>query len=274
MNQYLVSPRSISVVAHSDRSRRGKTARRGFTLIELLVVIAIVAILAAILFPAFAKAREAARRSSCSSNLKQIGIGLLQYAQEYDEKTAPHQFGPTVPGGNVYPSWQYQIQAYVKSTELFKCPSNTSKDKAYYAYTVATDIISSNYVANISGAAAQNVWGGNGIALSSFIAPATTISVVENLPSVAAGTNTVPYLQISALTGGGKGDKLFAGHLSTSNYLFADGHVKALKPFATIDASAGGSASVNMWALDNTPFTGTNLSSATANLTAVTTAYQ
>ncbi|MBC8104296.1 MAG: DUF1559 domain-containing protein, partial [Cytophagales bacterium] len=66
-----------------------KSSRAGFTLIELLVVIAIIAILAAILFPVFARARENARRASCQSNLKQIGLGLIQYSQDYDEKLVP-----------------------------------------------------------------------------------------------------------------------------------------------------------------------------------------
>lgn len=74
-------------------SRKDVPDKRGFTLIELLVVIAIIAILAAILFPAFAKARESARRISCVNNLKQIGMGILQYRQEYDEKSPKSTIG-------------------------------------------------------------------------------------------------------------------------------------------------------------------------------------
>src|SRR4051794_17055747 len=89
------------------------TRSQGFTLIELLVVIAIIAILAAILFPVFAKARENARRASCSSNLKQIGLGIMQYAQDNDEMM------PSRREALQTDSWRTQIFPYVKSTELF-----------------------------------------------------------------------------------------------------------------------------------------------------------
>lgn len=93
--------------------------RSAFTLIELLVVIAIIAILAAILFPVFARARENARRSSCQSNLKQIGLGFEQYKNDYD------QYYPGVGAGAVGATvfWPSLIQPYIKSTQIFVCPS-------------------------------------------------------------------------------------------------------------------------------------------------------
>ena len=92
--------------------------KSAFTLIELLVVIAIIAILAAILFPVFARARENARRSSCMSNMKQIGLGVLQYAQDYDEKY------PSGTTGNRGRGWAGQVLPYIKSSQVFVCPSD------------------------------------------------------------------------------------------------------------------------------------------------------
>lgn len=92
----------------------------GFTLIELLVVIAIIAILAAILFPVFAQAREEARRISCISNMKQIGLALRMYAQDYDEFYPHLRLGPGDAGAN----WRTAIYPYVKSIGVFGCPSN------------------------------------------------------------------------------------------------------------------------------------------------------
>ena len=110
--------------------------KSAFTLIELLVVIAIIAILAAILFPVFARARENARRSSCQSNLKQIGLGILQYTQDYDE-AYPLAIYAESPGAAVSPTnadanngvivgWAQAIQPYLKSTQLYQCPSDST----------------------------------------------------------------------------------------------------------------------------------------------------
>ena len=101
--------------------------KSAFTLIELLVVIAIIAILAAILFPVFARARENARRSSCASNLKQIGLGFIQYTQDYDEKYMP-VFVNLGPDSKM---WAQQLQPYIKSVQLFACPSNPDNTKTY-----------------------------------------------------------------------------------------------------------------------------------------------
>lgn len=89
--------------------------RSGFTLIELLVVIAIIAILAAILFPVFAQAREAARKTACINNVKQMGLGAYMYSQDYDEMTIPY----AVPGVR----WMVLIQPYTKNSQIFRCPS-------------------------------------------------------------------------------------------------------------------------------------------------------
>ncbi len=111
--------------------------RRGFTLIELLVVIAIIAILAAILFPVFARAREKARQSSCLSNTKQIMLGIMQYAQDYDECLPPYRWlMPANTGvwvdrdwGPAYPNrcfWLDCIEPYVKNRQVMLCPSVSS----------------------------------------------------------------------------------------------------------------------------------------------------
>jgi prepilin-type N-terminal cleavage/methylation domain-containing protein/prepilin-type processing-associated H-X9-DG protein len=105
--------------------------RRGFTLIELLVVIAIIAILAAILFPVFAQAREKARQSTCLSNTKQIGMALMQYEQDWDDANPGVWFGPVSASPWSRPSddvrfykWMDAVYPYVKNEQVFNCPSD------------------------------------------------------------------------------------------------------------------------------------------------------
>lgn len=127
------------------------TPERGFTLIELLVVIAIIAVLAAILFPVFARARENARRASCQSNLKQIGLGIMQYAQDYDERlpgAAANSGGVDRQGWVLYTTYDTStytatfdvsrgaIYPYVKSAQVFICPSDTAGQQSGLSYSL------------------------------------------------------------------------------------------------------------------------------------------
>src|SRR5579862_8158795 len=127
-----------------QRTPRNNTV--GFTLIELLVVIAIIALLAAILFPVFAKARENARRSSCQSNLKQLALSIHQYIQDYDEMyplpryevsggwmaatdvnnlPTPLAYGNNYNTPGWFTTWVDEVYPYVKNGQIFRCPSDT-----------------------------------------------------------------------------------------------------------------------------------------------------
>jgi prepilin-type N-terminal cleavage/methylation domain-containing protein/prepilin-type processing-associated H-X9-DG protein len=199
--------------------------RHGFTLIELLVVIAIIAILAAILFPVFARAREKARQSSCLSNLKQLGLGLLMYAQDYDERMCYryYRLDPSVAGG---PNWADNlVQPYVKNAQVIICPSTNAKSYGY-----AMDNLNGQPLAAFKDSAGTvlvcdvkmcyNSSGGNSWDLS-----------VRN-PSVFGAPPTQPSTDEDQypITGDGQYAPRARGvHNGGCNVAFLDGHVKWLK---------------------------------------------
>jgi prepilin-type N-terminal cleavage/methylation domain-containing protein/prepilin-type processing-associated H-X9-DG protein len=146
--------------------------KKGFTLIELLVVIAIIAILAAILFPVFAKAREKARQASCLSNGKQLGLALMQYAQDYDEKVCPTRI-VYIPGATpTYGFWGYGIMPYIKNSQVFRCPSDSNP--ASWNEYAAWGSLKTSYAYNCN--AAGNY---DGNALATFTRPAETILLTD-----------------------------------------------------------------------------------------------
>ncbi len=150
------------------------SGRRGFTLIELLVVIAIIAILAAILFPVFATAREKARQSSCTSNLKQLGIGMLQYVQDYDE-SYPAGNGTWMNGAVLvsnYQGWAGQIYPYVKSLEVYQCPDETLSSSVNWQRQMSYGM-NYNIMKGVSGVSIQ------GLQSSQLTAAANTVAMFE-----------------------------------------------------------------------------------------------
>ncbi len=184
---------------------------RGFTLIELLVVIAIIAILAAILFPVFAKARENARKATCQSNLKQFAVGAMMYAQDYDETLCSHTMSLTSTEG--YPMWFDLFQPYIKNTDVKRCPSAPANAMGY------------GYHVQIPR---------TGRAMATLMKPAETLLIVD--------TNSARGFWRAGLGTCSHGDcvngQFIERHNEVGNGAFIDGHVKALK-FTVVYDRAG-----------------------------------
>jgi prepilin-type N-terminal cleavage/methylation domain-containing protein/prepilin-type processing-associated H-X9-DG protein len=217
-----------------------KTVRPcGFTLIELLVVISIIALLAAILFPVFSRARESGRRAACQSNLKQIGLGVTQYMQDYDERLPLESYASDTSGQTVNdyaepgasPNYIAEIQPYVKSWELFRCPS---VPKA--AYTVASGYSGYNPVGNNDTNYMPNgvLFSLSGRAIASVPSPSDIVFVQEwherfrQLLARPHFNNTGPgsYYHWHQNNGGTTPEVISNTHFDGGNLLFCDGHVK------------------------------------------------
>jgi len=205
--------------------------KRGFTLIELLVVIAIIAILAAILFPVFARAREKARQASCQSNMKQIMLALLMYAQDYDGKIMACRMGrpgtwnvtPNRCGaGTDYWTWEVCIQPYVKNQQLGICPSLDALNNENNPANRVSDVPSSIAMnARWCGDWGLNVWA----RVEQITEPAQQIMTGEG-----GWTDTNIWCHPES-----NGRCFYTPHNGGNNYGFLDGHVKAMRPEASVD---------------------------------------
>jgi prepilin-type N-terminal cleavage/methylation domain-containing protein/prepilin-type processing-associated H-X9-DG protein len=200
--------------------------RKGFTLIELLVVIAIIAILAAILFPVFAKAREKARQSSCLSNVKQIVLATLQYIQDYDEVLPSY-------GGTPRVTVQTRVQPYMKSEQIWVCPSSSASFALYWDNNVG-------YPPTVLGPQGSYGWSNrviNGVKLAQLQTPAETGMWCD---AQNTGTWTFTILWENNFY------RTAAPHNEGGNMGFVDGHAKWLKK-DELKVGTGSGATVATW---------------------------
>ena len=162
---------------NSSSIRTRAERQQGFTLIELLVVIAIIAILAAILLPVFAAARERARQTTCASNEKQMGLALIQYAQDYDEAFPFGVYQQNGQSNHVGMGWASVLYAYVKSTKVFTCPDDptpVSGSNTAVSYAYNYNILKKEFYDPVTGYGVGQTY-----LLSGFNAPASTILLSE-----------------------------------------------------------------------------------------------
>lgn len=178
----------------SNSTQRSKTS--GFTLIELLVVIAIIAILAAILFPVFAQAREKARQSSCISNSKQLNMALLMYVQDYDEQFPSGRYNPAYPNAADFgKGWAGQIYSYTKNVGILKCPDDSTGEIKGTGITLSPVSYLYNYnIATHAGLASLN-------------APSSTVLLAESIGDQvnAAAGDELPSSSIPVYSAAGNG---------------------------------------------------------------------
>lgn len=228
----------------SSLTRNGRT--RGFTLIELLVVIAIIAILAAILFPVFSRARESARRAQCVSNIKQLGLGFLMYADDHDGRIPPFQAYYRLQGGQwVVPPGG--VVSYTKSNQIDLCPSLNKIERQAaktlpWSYTMnayCTWVGASGSHVNHPVHSAEYV----GIPMSMYPSPSRTPLLVDENKDWTRGTPVNDFAFVNE-------DFIADRHGGKGTILFLDGHVE------TVDGGERMSWDSGQW--PNRPWPGTN----------------
>lgn len=202
--------------------------RRGFTLVELLVVIAIIGLLAALLFPVFAKVREKARQTTCASNLRQLGQAFMLYAQDYDQRL-PDPMNMTmgldvtkdINTIKINQAWETYLRPYTKNAEINHCPSDPFSFPLKVPNTNTTLFSSYGTPFNVQGKS-----------LSEMPASALTVLLVENrqFDHFAANYWAVSQLGKTSFTPpeGALWEQPDFFHNDVGNYLFVDSHVKSL----------------------------------------------
>lgn len=200
---------------------------RGFTLIELLVVIAIIAILAAILFPVFARARENARRTSCQSNVRQIVLAMKQYLQDYDEHYPQRYVNDILITARPY-GWADALQPYIRNEQILHCPSESIPATTPGNTTHYLDYF---YNLNLDGQAEAEIAFVSNTILIGDANPASTGSYISNAQLASNGCDVAPSNAIAEMATISPGNAL--RHLEGANYGFPDGHVKWYKGHTT-----------------------------------------
>lgn len=215
--------------------------RRGFTLIELLVVIAIIAILASILFPVFARAREKARQSSCLSNTKQLALAVVAYASDYDEwlPTEDYPYGGDGNTQGVDGSWRGAIYPYCKNTQIFQCPSHRPAAGTYGYFDGRYNDCGmvASYAINDCHQDAGSPTPPENQTLAAIQDASSVIFLVEGNGAdddTTESTNTLGWVPDKATY------PSYYRHNEGANYAFLDGHAKWLKP-TMIDKASGDS---------------------------------
>ncbi|MGI4792454.1 MAG: prepilin-type N-terminal cleavage/methylation domain-containing protein [Janthinobacterium lividum] len=239
-----------------NRTQKRRSSQ-GFTLIELLVVIAIIAILAAILFPVFQSVRESARRTACLSNLKQLGLGFMQYNQDWDEDTLNVdkgyiQGGPQGAGYRYEATWYILLDPYTKSSALMHCPDRTDSAASTKATTTKVSGCVDNYYNNSTnpgtcvgygyndGIVSDGGYGligaqttdsaGNtlrpGVSIARIISPAQTVAFGDTYDNLSIALDNISGTVTSSAA---------IRHTHRLNICFADGHAKAMPMLMAIN---------------------------------------